>query len=75
MSTATVTQRGGLDCQVCVPKEWTDDEVLNFANIANPCGTKQGWVIRKKGDPALAGDPERKMCGDNADNVHIMLDA
>lgn len=76
MSSATVTQRGALDMQVCVPKEWTDDEVIHFANTANPCGTSQGWVIRREGDPALHGDPERIPCAeiDRPDNVHIMLD-
>jgi hypothetical protein len=77
MSSATVTQRGGLDMQVCVPKNWSDEQVIHFANLANPCGTSKGWMIRKEGDPALSGDPERKQCEeiDRAENVHIMLDA
>lgn len=77
MSNATVTHRGALDMQVCVPKNWTDERVVKFANTKNPCGTLNGWVIRKEGDPALKGDLERKQCEEvnQSDNVHIMLDA
>lgn len=75
MKEATIPYHGGLDCQVCVPKKWTDKQVMEFANANNPCGTEHGWHVRKKGDPALSGDPERKMCADDADMVHIMLDA
>lgn len=70
-----VTRTGFLDMQVCVPENWTDAEVTEFANIHNPCGTTGGWVIRKEGDPALAGDPERCPCDDRTGFVHIMLDA
>ena len=71
-----VTHCGFLDCQVCVPASYTDEEVIAFANSANPAGTQLGWVIRKEGDPALNGDAERVQCRDpsRADCVHIMLD-
>ena len=36
---AQVMRTGLLDMQVCVPKEWTDEQVLNFAEKENPCGT------------------------------------
>jgi hypothetical protein len=71
---ATVTKRGALSMQVCVPAEWTDERVKQFADNANPCGTDLGWCIRRQGDPALAGKDERVKCAES-DNVHIMLDA
>lgn len=72
---AEITRRGALDMQVCVPAEWTDEQVLAFANDGNPCGTTNGWFIRKEGDEALAGCPERNPCESRANHVHIMLDA
>jgi hypothetical protein len=61
--------------QVCVPADWTDDQASSFAERENPCGTQCGWVIRKSGDEALAGSPERMPCQDREGYVHIMLDA
>lgn len=72
---AIVTRRGVIDMQVCVPADWTDDQVESFAEAANPCGTRGGWAIRREGDKALAGAPERIKCKTLAENVHIMLDA
>lgn len=70
-----VTRHGLLDMQVCIPKEWTDEQVVEFANKENPCGTTNGWQIRREGDEALAGCEERVQCGDRENYVHIMLDA
>lgn len=72
---AMVTRNGVLDIQVCVPTEWTDKEVTQFANRGKICGTAAGWVIRKEGDEALRGDPERVPCEERSGFVHIMLDA
>lgn len=75
-SRATVTHAGILDMQVCVPGEWTDEQVIDFAESQYPCGTSSGWGIRKQGDPSLAGQNERVKCqGGPEGNVHIMLDA
>lgn len=73
--TAEVTRWGALDMQVCVPAEWTDAEVMAFADRENPCGTEHGWFIRKAGDEMLRGAPERQPCKDRSKHVHIMLDA
>jgi hypothetical protein len=73
--TPAVIQAGILDIQVCVPKDWTDQQVKEFADREVPCGTANGWIIRREGDPALAGDPERVVCAERPDYVHIMLDA
>lgn len=71
----SVTKRGALDMQVCVPKEWTDEQVIDLANSDNPCGTTNGWFIRRQGDKALSGSDERVQCSNNPAFVHIMLDA
>lgn len=72
---AEVIRRGALDMQVCVPTEWTDEQVLDFAGRENLCGTTNGWFIRCQGAEALAGDDERVPCQDRSGHVHIMLDA
>lgn len=73
--TAEITKTGALDMQVCVPGDWTDEQVKSFADTHNLCGTEHGWQIRREGDPALAGCPERIQCADRSGHVHIMLDA
>lgn len=70
-----VTRRGALDMQVCVPAEWTDEQVVAFAEVEYPCGTTHGWAIRRAGSDLLRGSPERQSCGNGGPNVHIMLDA
>ena len=60
--------------QVCVPEEWSDAEVKEFADMKNLCGTAHGWMIRKD-EKSLNGDPERNACSDRKGFVHIMLDA
>ena len=74
MSKPEITRKGLLDMQVCVPKNWTDHQVKTFADDYNPCGTKNGWSIRKEGDKFLKGAHERVQCSDREDYVHIMLD-
>ncbi len=70
-----VTRLGFLDMQVCVPKDWTDEQAEDFANTENPCGTENGWHIRKQGSSALGGDPERQQCAERDGCCHIMLEA
>lgn len=72
---AEITMRGALSMQVCVPADWTDDQVKEFADRENLCGTEHGWFIRKEGDKGLAGDHERVACASRDGCVHIMLDA
>lgn len=73
--TAEVTRRSFLSMQVCVPKDWTDEQVREYSESEYPCGTSNGWFIRREGDKALAGDSERMKCQDRGGHVHIMLDA
>lgn len=61
--------------QVCVPRDWSDDQVREFANRENPCGTTNGWHIRREGSESLAGCAERVQCEQASGNVHVMLDA
>ena len=70
-----VSRYGMLDMQACVPKDWNDLQVKEFAEAANPCGTSAGWCIRRQGDKALRGDAERVPCKEREGFVHIMLDA
>lgn len=72
---AEVTRVGVLDIQVCVPTDWSDEQVVGFAEQENPCGTKNGWSIRKEGSYYLEGDPERAPCQSRDNHVHITLEA
>ena len=71
---AEVTKTGLLDMQVCVPKDWADELVIEFAEKKNPCGTTNGWFIRRQGSKNLNGSDERVQCSDYEENCHIMLD-
>ena len=73
-TTAAVTRRRGLSMQVCVPRNWTDEQALTFAERENPCGTENGWSQRRQGDEALGGADERVQCADRPDHVHISYD-
>jgi hypothetical protein len=72
---ASVVKCGALSMQVCVPIGWKDEDVIAFVERENPCGTENGWQIRREGDEALAGCAERVRCAKDDRNVHIMLDA
>jgi hypothetical protein len=72
---AQVTKYGALDIQVCVPAEWSNEQVIRFAETKWPCGTTSGWHIRQEGSPDLNGSPERVCCAERAGFIHIMLDA
>jgi len=72
---AEVTKIRALDMQVCVPKGWSDNQVIEFAEKENPCGTRNGWFIRKQESERLAGSDERVQCEKNKNNCHIILEA
>ena len=71
---AQVVRRSLLSLQVCVPRDWSDSQVAEFANTTDPTGIDSQWAIRREGDSALSGDPERVQCESHADRVHVMLD-
>ncbi len=70
-----ITMSGDLSIQACVPKGWSDGQVLEFIESKHPCGTTNGWFIRRQGDKLLEGDDEREQCGLREDHVHVMVDA
>lgn len=75
MNKPQVTKMGIFDMQVCVPKEYTDEKVVAFAESEQKCGTTNGWCIRKAGNKRLAGHPERVQCAERENFIHIMLEA
>jgi hypothetical protein len=77
MKEPMITYRGLLDMQVCVPKSWSDEQIIEFANVHNVCGTANGWQIRKQGDYKLQTSRERTQCEGKGRGgfVHVMLDA
>ena len=71
-----VIRSKGLDVQVCVPLDWNDEQVIEFAEKSNPCGTENGWQIRKQPGGKLIGDETgRVQCTKFDKMVHIVLDA
>jgi hypothetical protein len=72
-SRGQIIRRGPLDLQLCVPTEWTDEEVREYANHAELCGTANGWQIVREGDKYLNGDPERVRCENLISHVHIRV--
>lgn len=67
-----VTRLGALDAQVCVPEDWTDEQIIQFFKQAESCCTEP--AIRKEGDRMLGGAPERNPCDTRAGFVHVVLD-
>lgn len=69
-----VSRYKAFSVQVCVPKTFTDEEILAFAEKAYPAGTSAGWSIRREGSKLLQGAPERNQCHALPNHVHIVLD-
>lgn len=69
-----ITRCGLASMQVCVPSDYTDEQVRQFADTENPTGLERGWEIRREGDPALSGCAERVPCEGRTGCVHVMLD-
>lgn len=68
------THVGLLTLQLCVPKDWTDEQIVGFANSDQPTGISSQWSIRKEGHPALDGTPERVDCTDRVGFIHVTLE-
>jgi hypothetical protein len=71
---AEIIRRGLFAIQVCVPKDWTDQQIIEFAEEANPCGTERGWQIRRYLEEE-ANYQERGQCMDHENHVHLVLEA
>lgn len=71
-----IVQKSGLNfVQVCVPDNWTDLSVVNFAKKDYPCRTSSGWAIRKQKDIRKKNTKEREPCQLRKSFVHIILHA
>lgn len=68
-----VTRRGLCDLQVCVPANWSDAQVEEFANSDTPTGLESHWRLRAADDKYQRGAPIRVQCAECVGNVHIML--
>jgi len=68
-----ITVRGLLNTQVCVPEDWNDEQVEEFANKENPTGIRSKWTILKEGHELFEGTPERANCVKHNNFVHVML--
>ena len=64
-----------LSLQVCVPSEWTDQQIVEWVEGENPAGRNLGWQIVRKGREELGGGLERHPCDDYAGNVHVLVEA
>lgn len=73
MAEATVTRSSLLSMQVCVPKDWTDEQVERFANTENPTGISSQWHIVRECDELLLGSHERITCESHGGMEHIVL--
>ena len=59
--------------RVCVPREWSNDEITDFANTERPTGIKSCWVVAENGASVLGGDQARIRCADDREKVHVVL--
>ncbi len=69
-----VTRTGLATIQVCVPSEWTDEQILSFANNASMTGLDHGWSIVREGSELLKSCPERNQCEERRGFVHVLLE-
>jgi hypothetical protein len=69
-----VIRMGLASLQVCVPREFSDKQVEDFANGVQPTCIGHGWAIRHEGNPDLKGCHERVDCEKRRACVHVMLD-
>ena len=74
MALPNMPRMGALDCQICVPKEYSNQEAIDAAEELYRCGTSGGWRVVTSVE-YLNGDNERVQCERYPENVHIMLEA
>lgn len=55
------------DIQVCVPAEFTDEQIEAFANDDHPTGIDSKWKMRQ------TKDPMRVQCQERSGHVHVVL--
>jgi len=65
--------------RLCVPEDWTDSQIADFAESRNPCGAFNGWYVAQAGDEALRNPSTKKMtepriaCADQQGMVHVVV--
>lgn len=70
MANPTVLNQNVFSLQLCVPKDWSNDQILKWVETVNPCGTKAGWQIVN--EPDRKGNPARNPC---ADMIYLVVEA
>lgn len=66
----SVAKAGLTWLRVCVPREWTNDQIESWANANVATGISSLWQVRTRGEGS-----ERVNCNDHGpDFVHVMLD-
>ena len=73
MAEAQIIRIGFFQMQLCVPKEFSDKEIIEFAERENPAGTQNGWNLVRDGDEILGGDSARVQCLEIEDNIHVVV--
>lgn len=66
-----VLRLGIVDMQVCVPSDWTNDQIVEFANRN---GYYSGNYSLREDAELLAGCPIRNPCEKDESRVHVTLD-
>jgi hypothetical protein len=67
---AEIIRKKVFSMQVCVPEDWTDEQIIEFANTDTPSGTTMGWAIYKGDD----GQPRSVLCADKEGHKHLVVD-
>ena len=60
-----------LAIQVCVPVDWLQKQIEEFANDQVICGTKSGWMMRTE---PIGDDLVKMECNEKEGFVHIIMD-
>lgn len=66
-----IVQQDASTLVVCVPDDWTNDEIRTYANVACDRGLSHGWLLR-------SDDTENEMefripCCSRESHVHVLL--
>ena len=73
MAAPNLVRMSLINLQVCVPKEFTDEQAEEAANQLHPTGISSKWTMREAEDPTQMGAPLRVQCQQHPENVHIMM--
>lgn len=71
---AEIIKIGLFGMQLCVPKDWTEIEIIESIENTHACGTTGGWRIVKDGSGLLGDDPARVQCAEKSDFVHVLVE-